>query len=103
MALDWIRSYLTNRTQYVEFNECYSTRQNIICGVPQGSILDPLLFLLYINDITMCSKVLYFILYAHDTNLFYSDTNLACLVDTVNIELENLADWFRANKLLKYQ
>ena len=70
-----------------------------MCGVPQGSILGPLLFLLYINDIAKCSDILNFILFADDTNLFYSNKELRKLVLIVNWELSKLSDWFKANKL----
>ena len=66
IALQWFRSYLTNRKQYVVYNNINSNLRDITCGVPQGSILGPLLFLLYINDITNASTKLFPILYADD-------------------------------------
>ena len=69
------------------------------CGVPQGSILGPLLFLIYINDLSSVSKTLDFILFAVDTNIFFSHSNLESLYLIVNGELNRLTDWFRANKL----
>ena len=69
------------------------------CGVPQGSILGPLLFLIYINDLSSVSKTLDFILFADDTNIFFSHSNLESLYLIVNGELNRLTDWFRANKL----
>ena len=66
----WISNYLSKRQQYVCFNKINSERHDIVCGVPQGSILGPLLFLLYINDLPNVSKILYTILFADDTNVF---------------------------------
>jgi hypothetical protein len=73
--------------------------RQICCGVPQGSILGPLLFILYINDIIHCSDILKFILFADDTNLFFSDKDIYVLEFKVNNELLQLSEWFRANKL----
>ena len=70
-ALEWFRNYLTNRKQYVFLNDNNSNLQNIHCGVPQGSLLGPLLFLVYINDFYRSSNVLTFILFADDSNLFF--------------------------------
>ena len=81
LALDWIRSYFSNRKQYVEYNGHRSLRNEISCGVPQGSILGPLFFLLYINDINNASNLLNLILFADDTNVFMSHKDLNCLSD----------------------
>ena len=99
IAYDWFVSYLTNRYQYVRYNGTDSGRQRISCGVPQGSILGPLLFLLYINDIAHVSDVLYLILFADDTNAFISGKNVNELIDMMNIELAKLSKWLYANKL----
>ena len=94
-----IKSYLSNRKQFVNYNNFQSEYQLVSCGVPQGSILGPLLFILYINDITNCSKFCNFILYADDTNLLFSDADINTLVSNINAELITLSDWFRVNRL----
>ena len=98
--LKWFSNYLTNRKQYIQYDktnrtECLNTK----CGVPQGSILGPLLFLLYINDLHQASKIIKPIMFADDTNFFYSHMNIKTLFDTVNKELNNVNEWFKANKL----
>ena len=98
-CLDWFSSYLTNRSQFISVNGSMSSKQLVTCGVPQGSILGPLLFLIYINDITACSNIIKFILFADDTNLFCSNNSLSELESILNGELEHLSVWFKANKL----
>ena len=98
-ALDWFRSYLTNRKQFVAVNGHESMSKHISCGVPQGSLLGPLLFILYINDFPNSSSLLSFILFADDSNIFFSHCNPQTLLDTVNNELKFVQDWIYANKL----
>ena len=98
--LAWSRSYLTNRKQYIQItNDSKSNLRNTTCGVPQGSILGPLRFLVYVNDLPSSSKILNPVMFAEDTNLFHEHKNIIKLFVTVNEELMNINDWFMANKL----
>ena len=99
VALEWFKSYLSCRSQFVQYNGYSSSSKYIKCGVPQGSILGALLFLLYINDLCDVSKALDFILFADDTNIFYSHKDQNYLMEIVNTELKKLSSWFQANKL----
>ena len=98
-ALEWFRSYLSDRQQFVYLNGCKSSLKPILCGVPQGSLLGPLLFLCYINDISHSSHVLSFILFADDSSILYTHKNPITLLNTINNELVCLNEWIFANKL----
>ena len=99
MALEWFRNYLTNRQQFVCINDNKSLYKELLCGVPQGSLLGPLLFSIYINDLDKSSEILSLILFADDSNLFYSHKNVDNLINTVNRELIHVSNWIKANKL----
>ena len=95
----WFSSYLNERKQYVSIGNAVSDYKQISCGVPQGSVLGPLLFLLYINDFNNSSNQLDFHLFADDSNLFYAHKSLLQLETTVNNELHEVFNWLCANKL----
>ena len=99
ISQEWFSSYLSNRKQFVSYNTGMSQCVNIRCGVPQGSILGPLLFIFYMNDICHTSELLKTILFANDTTCFYSHKNVKILCETVNSELKEMCNWFKANKL----
>ena len=98
-VLDWFRSYLSSRSQYVAVNGHSSEILPITCGVPQGSVLGPLLFLIYVNDLPYVSKILKFYLFADDTSTYYDSENLISLQKTVNRELRKVRKWLEANRL----
>ena len=95
----WFHSYLTNRKQFTNLNGVSSSLRDMVCGVPQGSILGPILFLILINDLPHCSKHLFTLLFADDTTLQLSSPDPIRLYNTANKELTNVAEWFKANKL----
>ena len=97
--LNWFESYLTDRKQYVFYNGISSEVMKITCGVPQGSVLGPLLFLIYINDLPNISDKLQFFLFADDTNIYFDSHDLKEIEKTVNEELKKLTLWLNVNRL----
>ena len=95
----WFQDYLTNRKQVVKYGQIRSKEMLIQTGVPQGSILGPILFLLYMNDIENCSKLLSFVLFADDTNIFYSNSCLEAINEVVQTEINKVTEWLNVNKL----
>ena len=88
--LKWFRSYLSNRKQFVLYDDFKIEMKIVKCGVPQGSILGPLLFLFFVNDLNSSTKVLDPVLFADDANLFCSDNNIRSLFETANQGLSQL-------------
>ena len=98
-SLLWFKSYLYERKQFVHRNGIDSEVKTITCGVPQGSVLGPLLFLLNINDLPNISKELKFYLFADDTSIFLESNDLKSLEKTMNKELLKLYEWLCINRL----
>ena len=99
-SLDWFKSYLSGRTQAVNLNSTLSDFKNIEIGVPQGSILGPLLFIIFVNSLldsiyNGCKCVMH----AHGTSLLLNSSDPNALQNDLNSYLDKIADWFHANKL----
>ena len=99
LPLSWFRSYLANRLQYVEIDGTKYSFTSFQCGVPQGSVLGRSYTLIFINDLFYSSKLLSFILFADDTNIFYRRKDISALTERVNAVLINVLSWFKANRL----
>ena len=94
--LKWFRRYLSNRKHFILYDD-FKVEMNIFkCGFSQGSILGPLIFVIFVNDLSNSTKVLDL---ADDTNLFCSAKNIRTLFETANQKLSQINDWFLANKL----
>ena len=93
----WLKSYLTNR-QHVSVGEVHSSTRNISIGVPQVSILGPLLFLVDISDMKNCSSVLKFVHFADDTAVIFEGHDIQDLCTSINRELAYLDSWLCINR-----
>lgn len=99
LPLKWFTNYLTHRKQSVHINAASSNDKDVQCGIPQGSILGPILFLIYINDISNSTNSFHFRLFADDTNLFkfLKDKNIN--LNQINSDLNLVYEWCNSNKL----
>ena len=101
IPLKLITNYLTNRNQYVKFESCISNLVPVSTGVPQGSNLGPLVFIIYINDLVTASSKLNYMMYADDTTLYFNLEDFDCrnLDNEINSEIEKFKLWLKLNKL----
>ncbi len=99
VALEWFRNYLTNRKQFVQYCDTNSENRDVTCGVPQGCVLGPLLFIIYTNDLPNAIKLSHCILFADDTTIYCSSNNIVQLRNDIESDMGSLSDWFCANKL----
>ena len=93
----WFRNYLFGRQQSVCFEHIYSSKQYITCGVPQGSILGPLLFVIYVNDLHLTLERCNIMMYADDTVIYYASSDSKVIENTINKEISKITDWFQDN------
>ena len=98
--LKFIMSFLNDRKYFVNVNNVNSDTKNLNIGVPQGSTLGPLLFLIYINDMKNCSTLLHFLQFADDTTILFSSKDFYHLKYILESETEKVIDWLSANKLI---
>ena len=96
---NWFKSYLTNRTQRCSVNGCLSYFTTLKCGVPQGTILGPLLFLIYINDLPNCLSFSIPRMYADDTHITHAGSDLHLIQPSLSHDLEKLSKWLVSNRL----
>ena len=97
-ALKWFKSYFSNKKQHISSQDVSENCLDIIWGIPQGSLLGPLIFLVYANDLFKAPKPLMELMFADNTNLFLSHKNIGTLFDSMNVELENVSTWLKSNK-----
>ena len=99
IAGDWFASYLSNRKQYCSLGDQKSSESFVTCGIPQGSCLGPLLFIIYLNDFEDCLVHSKAGMYADDTHVTLTSDSLAELFESAREEMMNISEWMRINKL----
>ena len=99
LANDWFKSYLSDRKQFVSINGDVSNLASVLYGVPQGSVLDPLLMTFIVNDLIQAIKFCKVHHFADDTNLLHCSKSITKLNKYVNLDMKNLTDWLNANKI----
>lgn len=99
-STQWLKSYLTNRTQSVFFNGCYSASTAVTCGVPQGSCLGPLLYNIFTNDLPFILKNATAVMYADDSTVYSCCKSIEELNLVLNKELKSVVDWVQQNQLV---
>ena len=99
IALKWFESYLSGRSQFVSLNGSNSSLESMVYGVPQGSILGPLLFVIYINDLPGISNLAKFILYADDANIIITGSNIQEIISKIDHLTDVLIKWVYSNGL----
>ena len=96
---EWFKSYLSGRKQFCSVNGQRSKTEGVLCGIPQGSCLGPLLFIVYLNDFDGCLDFSKANMYADDTHTTIASNDIRELVRMTKKELLNISDWLRVNKL----
>ena len=99
IALKTLQSYLSNRTQITSFQKELSDQCTVEYGVPQGSVLGPLLFLIFVNDIVSCSDLAEFVLFADDTNIFVTGNDENEVYRKANLVIKEVSNYMKSNKL----
>ena len=99
-SLEWFQSYMSDRTQCSQINGVLSHPSKVVCGVPQGSILGPLLFLVYINDMGLSLKYCMYDMYADDTTFYVMGKNINEINDKLTVDMCSISNWCKANKMV---